>query len=142
MHQGCVAMKHRRSWEGATLEFDTVARALVPCLSFFFIYFLFHRFAPTRLQFAPIWPESGHIGRIGSYWLVIETTEISLESCQNSWILLWMRPKYPKSVIPQFYYEYLLLILCFHFCFVFLAFFFLCFVNQGIVIYFLRIFYE
>ena len=33
-----------------------------------------------------------------------------------------MRSKYPKSVIPQFYYEYLLLLLCFLFCFVFLAF--------------------
>ena len=33
-----------------------------------------------------------------------------------------MRSKYPKSVLPQFYYEYLLLLLCFLSCFVFLAF--------------------
>ena len=33
-----------------------------------------------------------------------------------------MRPKHPKSAIPQFYFEYLLLLLYFLFCFVFLAF--------------------
>ena len=42
-----------------------------------------------------------------------------------------MRPKHSKSIISQFYFEYLLHLLCFLFCFVFLAFFFLCFVNQG-----------
>ena len=65
--------------------------------------------------------------------------EISLELCWNSRNRLLMRPKHPKFVLPQFYSEYLSLLLCFLFYFVFLAFFFLCFVNQGIVICFLRI---
>ena len=66
--------------------------------------------------------------------------EISLELCWNSRNRLLMRPKHPKFVLPQFYSEYLSLLLCFLFNFVFLAFFFLCFVNQGIVMCFLRIF--
>ena len=73
-------------------------------------------------------PESGRIGRQLKRW---KQAEIGLESCRNNRNRLWMRPKHPKSVLPQFYSEYLLLLLCFLFCFVFLAFFFLCFVNQG-----------
>ena len=65
--------------------------------------------------------------------------KISLELCWNSRNRLLMRPKHPKFVLPQFYSEYLSLLLCFLFYFVFLAFFFLCFVNQGIVMCFLRI---
>ena len=52
----------------------------------------------------------------------LKKAKIGLESCRNSRNRLWMRPKHPKSVLPQFY--------CFLFCFVFLA-FFLCFVNQS-----------
>ena len=135
-------LPHRSSIRGAV--FDAVARASVPRLSFFFFFSQIHTdsswFMPTRLQFAPIRLELGHIGRIRSYRLTIEMAEIGLESCWNSRNRLWMRPKHPKSIFSQFYSKYLLLILCFLFCFVFLAFFFLCFVNQGIVMYFLRIF--
>ena len=108
--------------------------------------FFFHGFALTRLWFTSNQADSAKIkpnqvvsakdrnGRSGPRWP--KQAEISLESCRNSQNWLWMRPKHPKFVIPQFYSEYLLLL----FCFVFLAFFFLCFVNQGIVMCFLRIF--
>ena len=96
--------------------------------AFKLFFFFFLGFASTRLQFTPNRADSA---RIGLYQPVIEMAEICLKSCWNSRNQLWMRPKYPKSVIPQFYYEYLLLLLCCLFWFVFLAFFFLCFVNQG-----------
>ena len=99
--------------------------------------FFFHKFAPTQLQFTPIQLESGCINRRLKR---PKQAKIGLESCWNSWNRLWMRPKHPKSVLPQFYSEYLLFLLCFLFCFVFLVFLFLCFVNQGIVMCFLRIF--
>ena len=88
-------------------------------------------------------------GQFGRNWIISaggwnwpkrpKQAKISLESCRNSRNWLWMRPKHPKSVLPLFYFEYLLL-LCFLFCLVFLAFFFLCFVNQGHIMCFLRIF--
>ena len=53
---------------------DATTCASVPSLSFFFFNFFFYGFAPTqlrfmltRLQFAPIRPELGCIGQIGSY---------------------------------------------------------------------------
>ena len=115
------------------------------CVCFFF------EFAPTWLWFVPtrLWsgPIRADLTRIELYqpnrivstgsrnWLKMpkrpKKAEICLDSCRNSQNRLWMRPKHPKSVLPQFYSEYLLLLLCFLFCFVFLAFFFLCFVNQG-----------
>ena len=116
--------------------------------------------SPTRLPtrrcciwaffFSRIHVESGSIrtdsARIGPNRVVSTSdlnrpkqAEISLELCWNSRNRLLMRPKHPKFVLPQFYSEYLSLLLCFLFNFVFLAFFFLCFVNQGIVMCFLRI---
>ena len=148
-------MMHGRGWEGAAPESDAAQCGvrLPTRLSFFFfswIRFDSARFAPTQLLFSPIrtepgrfgqnQAESGHISRRPKQPKRSKQAEISLESCRNSRNRLWMRPKHPKSVLPQFYYEYLLLLLCFLFCFVFLAFFFLCFVNQGIVMCFLRIF--
>ena len=102
------------------------------------------RFLPSRTNLARI--RSYQPNRIVSTdsrnWP--KQVEISLESCRNSQKRLWMRPKHPKSVLPQFYFEYLLLLLCFLFCFVFcfvfLAFFFLCFANRGHIMCFLRIF--
>ena len=140
-------------------EARTRLPVLVPRLiSFFFFFFFFLnfilwfrvdsvRFVPTRLLFSLIRAESGLFGQNQAVsaesgridWL-LKHAEIGLDSCQNNWNRLWMRPKHPKSIFPQFYFEYLLLLLCFLFCFVFLAFFFLCFVNQGIVMCFLRIF--
>ena len=115
-------MKHRRSWEGAASESDAVARASVLRLSFFF----FLGFATTRLDSHWI----GHIlAIIGPYWVVSagnrngpkwpKQDEIGLESCRNSRNRLWMMPKHPKSVHPQFYFECLLLILCVFFFFFF-----------------------
>ena len=116
-------------------EARTRLLVLVPRLiSFFFFFFLNFilcfrfdsaRFVLTRLLFSLIRAESGlfsqnqavlaESGCIG--WL-LKQAEIGLESCQNNWNWLWMRPKHPKSIFPQFYFEYLLLILCFLFCFV------------------------
>ena len=136
-------LKHRCGWEGAASE-SNVARysclhvGAASKLFFFFSRICFDsaRFAPTQLLFSPIrtkperfgqnQAESGHISRRPKR---SKQAEISLESCRNSRNRLWMRPKHPKSVLPQFYYEYLLLLLCFLFCFVFLAFFFLWFSN-------------
>ena len=115
-----------------------------------FFFFFFHRFVPTWLDSRQLGFNSrrfkAYFGQNRAVWpnwvirLATEMAKIGLESCQNSRNQLWMRSKHLKSVLPQFYSEYLLLLLCFLFCFVFLAFFFLCFVNQGVVMYFLRIF--
>ena len=69
------------------------------------------RFGHNRVVSASDWN-----GWNGPKWP--KQAKISLESCWNSRNWLWMRPKHPKSVILQFYSEYLLLLLCFLFCFV------------------------
>ena len=66
-----------------------------------------HRFTPHQADLA----------RIGPNWVVRPATEIGLESCRNSRNQLWIRSKHLKSVLPQFYSEYLLLLLCFLFFF-------------------------
>ena len=151
-------MKHGCGWEGATLE-SNAARCGVQrpmrlptrrCRVWaFFFFFFFHKFVPTWLDSRQLgfnshrfMPHQADLARIGPYWpnwVVQPATEIGLESCRNSRNQLWIRSKHLKSILPQFYSEYLLLLLCFLFCFLFLAFFF-CFVNQGIVMCFLRIF--
>ena len=93
--------------------------------AFFFFFpqirFDLARFTQTWLLFSPIHAELGQFGqnqavsaesgRIGQpYWPAIEMADIG-------WNRLWMRPKHPKSVLPQFYSEYLLLLLCFLLCF-------------------------
>ena len=60
------SMNHGRCWEGAALESDEAACALVPRLSFFFFLFFIITHS-RRLGFdlrrtGPIWPESGCIG--------------------------------------------------------------------------------
>ena len=137
---------------------DAVACAGATSELFFFFFFFFInfilwfrvdlvRFVPTRLLFSLICAEPGlfgqnqaisaESGRIG--WL-LKQAEIGFESCQHNWNRLWMRPKHPKSIFPQFYFEYLLLHLCFLFCFVFLAVFFLVLWTKAILMCFLRIF--
>ena len=112
---------------------------------FFFFGFVLTRigFTPTRLWFTPIRPELGRIGWIGSYRLAAKFGQNRSKSAllimleQPKFSLNKAQIKHPKFVIPQFYFEYLLLLLCF----VFLSFFFLCFVNQGNIMCFLRIFW-
>ena len=107
------------------------------------LFFFFFFFSRIHVESGSIRTDSARIGPNR----VVSTSdlnrpkqaEISLELCWNSRNRLLMRPKHPKFVLPQFYSEYLSLLLCFLFNFVFLAFFFLCFVNQGIVMCFLRI---
>ena len=106
---------------------DAATYALVPHLRFFF--FFFFEFKLTRLRFGPICAEPGKFGQnrvisAGSQnWSnQPKQAKIDHESCRNSRNQLWMRPKHPKSILPQFFSEYLLLLLCFLFCFVFLAF--------------------
>ena len=72
----------------------------------FFIIF-FHGFASTWLLFAPNRDDSARM---------LKQAEIGLKSHWNSRNRVWMRLKLLKFVIPQFYFEYLLLLLCFLFC--------------------------
>ena len=123
--------KHGRSWEGAAPASDTVARMLVPRQSFFFwICADLARFVPTRLDLRQIdfdscrteliRPESGRIGHIGSYRLATDMAKTGRK-----------RPKLALKLAGTTE------ILTSN---VFFAFFFLCFVNQGMVMCFLRIF--
>ena len=95
------------------------------CIWAFF--FFFFKIRIELGQFDQNWVVSVEFGCIGLWLKQSKQADIGLESCRNQ---LWMRLKHPKSVIPQFYSEYLLFLLCYLFCFVFLAFFFLSFVNQ------------
>ena len=132
--------KHWCGWEGAASESDVGCGNQHCCLRIGAVSeFFFGGFVPTGLRFTPTWlrftPIRADSARIKSYRPKRpKKAKIGLESCRNSQNRLWMRPKHPKSVLPQFYSECLLLLLCFLFCFVlclvFLA-FFLCFVNQG-----------
>ena len=84
------SMNHGRCWEGAALESDEAARALVPRLSFFFFFFFYyHSFAPTRLWFA-----SNRATRIGLYRLATETAEIGR-------IRPWIMPEQPKLALNE-----------------------------------------
>ena len=119
------ARKQQRGWEGAPPESDVALHGVRPLTTlpmrwchvwvFFFFFWDSCRLGSDFLQNGPIWPESGRIGRIKLYW---PTTEIGLESCLNNRNRLWMRPKHLNFVLPQFYSEYLLLLLCFLFRFV------------------------
>ena len=84
-------------------------------LSFFFFLIDSHLLSSDSHQTWQIQPELGCTGRIILYRPAAETD-------RNNQNQFWIRPKHPKSVISQFYSEYLLLLLCFLFCFVFLAF--------------------
>ena len=100
------------------------------------------RFAPTWLLFAL---SRADLARIKLYWLnrVVSADDRNgrnrpksiLNHAEIAEIGFELGPN-PKSILHQFYSEYLLLFLCFLFCFVFVAFFFLCFMNQGIEMYF------
>ena len=128
----CRASKYGRGWEGVALAsnaawFRTRRPMQLPARQCRVWVFFSLGFAPTwldscRIDFDSrriglIWPESG---RIGLYQLTTDTTE----TCQ----------KRPKSALKLVETAEILTLE------VFLAFFFLCFVNQGIVMCFLRIF--
>ena len=81
----------------------------VPHLSFFFNFF-----SRIRINTASIRIKPGRFGQNQAFRL--KQAEIGLKSRWNSRNRVWMRPKLLKSVIPQFYFEYLLLLLCFLFC--------------------------
>ena len=117
-------------WRSLTwgAAFDANAHATVPHLNFFFFFFL--RICVNSTQFAPIQllfvPNQVVSARIKPNQIVstrdrnnrneLKQVEIGLESSRNIQNWLWMRPKHSKSVLPQFYYEYLLLLLFFLFC--------------------------
>ena len=120
-----LSRKHQRGWEGAAPASDAVARAAVPRLSFFF-----PRIRADAAQFTPNWLRftlnRADLARIRPYWPYqiilardrygrnrLEMPKIGLETCRNCW----------NSDLRG--------VSCF---------FFLCFVNQGIVMCFLRIF--
>ena len=147
VHHHQTPMKHGRSWEGVAPEFDVawlkVRRStwLPARRCHVWAFFFFFTRIPTNSARIGLY-QPNRVVSVGNQNKLkrLKQAEICLESCRNSQNWLWMRPKHPKSVIPQFYSKYLLHLLCFLFCFLFLAFFFLCFVNQGIVMCFLRIF--
>ena len=108
----------------------------------FFFFGICSDLAPIRADSrwtGPIRPKSGGIGRIRSYWPAAET----------SWNWPWITPEQLKSALNEAQtslLNFILNICCFFcvfflvLCFVYLAFFFLCFVNQGHIMCFLRIF--
>ena len=110
---------HGRGWEGGAPEFDAVDRASVPHLSFFF-FLDSRRIGFDSRQTGLIQPESGRIGHIGLYRPATNPAKTGR--------------KRPKSALKLAGAAEILT------SDVFLAFFFLCFVNQGILMCFLRIF--
>ena len=143
--KGQLAMKHGHSWEGAASEFNVAWRGVwrptwllahrCRVWAFFFYITDSCRLGLICADLAWFVPNQADSARIGPYRLNQVVSVSDWNGRNRPWIMpeqsksLWMRPKHPISVIPQFYIEYLLLLLCFYFCFVFLAFFFLCFVN-------------
>ena len=116
-----TSRKHGRNWEGAAPASDAVARASVLRLSFFFFFPSDSgRIGFDSCRIRLIRPESGRIGHIRLYWLATDTAETGR--------------KRPKSALKLAGTAKILTSK------VFLAFLFLCFVNQGIVMFFLRIF--
>ena len=135
---------HGRGKMGTTPASNAVTCKRHRCLhigaasNFFFLKRIHSDSASIRADLAPIRADSALLAlnradstRIRSYrsisaggWNWPKQAKIGLELCRNNRNWLWMRPKHPKSVLPQFYFEYLLLLLYFLFCFVFLAFFF------------------
>ena len=93
-------------------------------------FFFFLGFTPTQLdshridfdwcRIGLIQPESGRIGHIGLYWPATDTAETG-----RKWVKSALKLVGTAEILTSV---------------VFLAFFFLCFVNQGIVMCFLRIF--
>ena len=127
--------KHPRSLQWRVS--DAATCALVLCLRFFFFFWIRADSDRIHTDSALIHADSA---RIGSYWL---NWIISISGQNRSKSALLIMPEQPKFSLnkaqikhPKFYFEYLLLLLCF----VFLSFFFLCFVNQGNIMCFLRIF--
>ena len=126
--------KHGRGWEGAAPASDTVARTSVPRQSFFFwICADSARFVPTRLDLHRIdfdsrrteliWPESGRIGHIGSYRPATDMANTAKTGRKRPKLALKLAGT--TEILTSN---------------VFFAFFFLCFVDQGMVMCFLRIF--
>ena len=87
------SMSHGRCWEGAALESDEAARALVPRLSFFFFYFFF--LSLIRADSALICVEPGQFGqnRVVSAgdrngrnrpWIMPEQPKLALNEAQTS----------------------------------------------------------
>ena len=105
----------RTRQNGCHTTSDAAARVLVPRLRVFFLNLRWLGFDSRRFL-----PNRANSAGIGSYQPAVKT----------GWNWLWMRPKHPKSVLPQFYFEYLLLLLCFLFCFVFLNIFLI--INKNI----------
>ena len=85
------SMNHGRCWEGAALESDKAARALVPRLSFFLFIFYYHSFTPTRLWFAS---NRANLASIGLYRLATETAKIGRNRP-------WIMPEQPKLALNE-----------------------------------------
>ena len=118
-----TSRKNRRGWEGAAPASDAVARASVPRLSFFFFFF----FPQIRAELASIRAESGWFGQNRAVSAIsnrIGRRPIQPKQAENGRNRPWNSPETAKILTSK----------------VFLAFLFLCFVNQGIVMCFLRIF--
>ena len=159
---GCCTGVRRGLMRGAAS--DAAARASVRHLSFFFFFFFFYGFAPTRLdscwlsliraepgilgldscQFAPNWADSTKIEPNQPNQVVSASNRN--KSALNHAGITKIGFEWGPNILNLSFLNFIMNIRCFFcvfffvLCFVFLAFFFLCFVNQGIVMYFLRIF--
>ena len=109
------ARKQQRGWEGAPPESDVALHGVRPLTTLpmrwchvWVFFFFFLGFMPTWLWFSP---KRADLARIRTY----RPNQIVLANNRNR---LWMRPKHLNFVLPQFYSEYLLLLLCFLFRFV------------------------
>ena len=123
----CVSMnltrKHGRGWEGAASKSDAVDRTSVPRLSFFFFLGFAPnrlRFAPNRLRFAPNRADSARIRSYRPYRVVLAGDRYGRNRLKSVLKLAGAAEILTSDV--------------------FLAFFFLYFVNQAILMCFLRIF--
>ena len=132
-------MKHGHSWEGAAPESDAAwCRVRHPmqlpvrrCRVWAFFFF-FHGFTSTRLdssrlsfysrQFVLNRDDSARIKLYRPNQVISAGNRNGSKqpkSALNHAETAKIRPKHPKSVLSQFYSEYLLLLLCFLFCFAF-----------------------
>ena len=142
-----ITLRHRRSWEGAALEFDATrcgvrrltrlpVRRILGWAFFFFLGFTqtWLQSKQTWLQFMPNWVDSA---RIGPYWPAIETDRNGQNRPKLAWNhvgIVEIGFAWDPNILNLSFLNFILNICCF-FC----VFFFVLWIK-AIVMWFLRIF--